>query len=238
VNNIIQGLWIGEELSTMERLSISSFIKNGHDYHLYTYSDIKYVPVGTTIMNANEILDSDKIFCYQTGEGKNSYSAFSNFFRYKLLLDRGGWWADTDMICLRPFDFEEEYVFSTEHYNGGDQITSGLIKTPPGSDVINYAWDVCQTKDPNKIVWGEVGPRLMAAAVEKFSLHKYAKSHQTFMPLGFEMWMQLLMPNLNMEFKNSYTIHLWNEMWRRSGMDKNKDYSPDCFYEKLKKEYL
>ena len=32
-NKIIQGLWIGAELSVMEQLSISSFLLNGHDYH-------------------------------------------------------------------------------------------------------------------------------------------------------------------------------------------------------------
>ena len=222
----------------MEQLSISSFLKNGHDYHLYVYDKIEDIPNGTTIKDGNEILEDSKIFSYKTGAGKNSFSAFSNFFRYKLLLDRGGWWADSDMICLQPLDFKSDYVFSTEHYNGVEQITSGLIKTPPNSDVINYAWDICQTKDPNKIVWGEVGPRLVAEAVEKLSLQEHAQPHQTFMPLGFEMWMQLLMPNLNMEFKNSYTIHLWNEMWRRSGMDKDGTYHPACIYEKLKGKYL
>ena len=237
-NHIIQGLWIGKDLSIMEQLSISSFLKNGHDYHLYTYQDLKEVPTGTTLMDGNEILPESQIFSYKTGEGKNSYSAFSNFFRYKLLLERGGWWADTDMVCLKPLDFDEEYVFSTEHYNGTDQITSGLIKAPKDSEILNYLWQVCLSKDPNKIVWGEVGPRLVSSAVDKFSLSKYAKSHKVFMPLGFEMWMQFLMPNIDLEFKNSYTIHLWNEMWRRSKMDKDKKYSENCLYEKLKRKYL
>ena len=90
---------------------MSSFIKNGHEYHLYTYNDVVNVPDNVIIKDGNEILSKEKIFSYQSGEGRGSFSAFSNFFRYKLLSERGGWWADTDMICLRPFDFEEEYVF-------------------------------------------------------------------------------------------------------------------------------
>ena len=41
MSNIIQSLWIGEELSVMEQLCLSSFVKNGHEVHLYTYEDVK-----------------------------------------------------------------------------------------------------------------------------------------------------------------------------------------------------
>jgi len=108
LNKIIQGLWIGPELSVMEQLSISSFLLNGHDYHLYVYDYVKNVPVGAVVRDANEILPASRIFQYKRSP---SYAGFANFFRYKLLLERGGWWADTDTICVKPFDFPEEYVF-------------------------------------------------------------------------------------------------------------------------------
>ena len=78
-NNVIQGLWIGDKLSSLERLSLSSFIANGHDYHLYVYSDVKNVPEGVQIKDGNEILPGADIFSYNVGPGKGSYSAFSNF---------------------------------------------------------------------------------------------------------------------------------------------------------------
>ena len=48
-NHVIQGLWIGSELSMLERLSIASFLDNGHDYHLYTYGDVRGIPDGNGI---------------------------------------------------------------------------------------------------------------------------------------------------------------------------------------------
>src|SRR6266850_2985168 len=114
MNKIIQGLWIGPELSVMEQLSIASFMRNGHEYHLYIYDEPKNVPVGTVIKDANEILPASSVFQYKQYP---SYSGFSNFFRYKLLLERGGWWIDADTICLKPFDFPEDNVFSTEILN-------------------------------------------------------------------------------------------------------------------------
>src|ERR1044072_2497854 len=114
-NRVVQGLWIGAELSVMEQMSIASFLMNGHEYHLYTYEDVKHLPAGTVVKDGREILPSSMIFQYRDFK---SYSGFSNFFRYKLLLERGGWWGDTDMICLQPFDFRSEYVFSSEMSDG------------------------------------------------------------------------------------------------------------------------
>src|SRR5205823_1893528 len=55
-NRIIQGLWIGPQLSIMEQLSIASFLRNGHDYHLYIYNELPNVPKGVVIRDASEIL--------------------------------------------------------------------------------------------------------------------------------------------------------------------------------------
>lgn len=85
LNKTIQGLWIGPELSVMEQLSISSFLLNGHDYHLYVYDDVKNIPFGAVVMDANEILASSRIFQYKRSP---SYAGFANSFRYKLLLER------------------------------------------------------------------------------------------------------------------------------------------------------
>ena len=87
-NKVIQGLWIGSQLSVMERLSIASFISNGHEYHLYVYGDVRDIPEGGVVKDGNEILPASMIFQY---ERHKTFSAFSNFFRYKLLLERGGW---------------------------------------------------------------------------------------------------------------------------------------------------
>src|SRR6185437_8165794 len=160
LNKTIQGLWVGPELSLMEQLSISSFLQNGHDYHLFVYDEVKNIPAGTIIRNGNEILPAARIFQYKD---RPSYAGFSNFFRYKLLLERGGWWADSDTICLKAFNFSEEYVFSSEiDYRGVEVVNNGIIKVPAGSSIMGYAWKVCENKSPSKLVWGEIGPKLMA----------------------------------------------------------------------------
>jgi len=236
MNKIIQGLWIGQELSVMEQLSIASFLLNGHEYHLYVYNEMKNIPVGTTVKDANEILPSSSIFQYKQYP---SYAGFANFFRYKLLFERGGWWTDTDTICLKPFDFPEQYVFSTEECKGLEVVNSGILKAPVGNEAMAYAWGVCQTKNPEQLVWGETGPRLMAEAVARYSLEKYQKPYYVFCPLSYSDWHKVLEPDAEMLFdERTYAIHLWNEMWRASGQDKNAEYHQNTLYEQLKRKYL
>ncbi|HEU4387710.1 MAG TPA: glycosyltransferase [Blastocatellia bacterium] len=232
---IIKGLWIGPELSAMEQLSIRSFLANGHEYHLYVYDDVANVPPGTIIKDGNEILPASMIFQYKEHK---SYSAFSNFFRYKLLFERGGWWCDTDIVCLRPFDFTEEYVFSSESGPRGEVIASGVIRVPPGSQVMGYAWQICQQKDVGELRWGEVGPRLVAEAVKQLSLDRFVHSTETFCPVSYTDWQCVLDGASVPDFGDStYAVHLWNEMWRRAGADKNATYQQSCLFEKLKMVY-
>jgi len=231
MNHVVQGLWIGSELSRMEVLSIRSFLKNGHDYHLYVYDDVKNIPSGTVVKDGADILSPSRVFQYKEHK---SYSGFSNLFRYKLLLKKGGWWVDSDLVCVKPFDFDEGYVFSSEFSCGQRYINCGAIKVPSGSDVLKFVWETASAKDPDRLVWGEIGPKLLGQAVREFSLEEYVLEPAVFCPIGYADWAAILDPKINHDFGDAtYAVHLWNEIWRRNGQDKNSIYQPECLYEKL-----
>ncbi len=40
----------------MERLSLASFLANGHPYHLYVYDNVKHIPAGAIVEDANAFL--------------------------------------------------------------------------------------------------------------------------------------------------------------------------------------
>ena len=235
-NRIVQGLWIGPELSVMERLSAASFMAHGHEYHLYVYDDVRGVPAGARLRDANEILPASMIFQYAHSK---SYAGFANHFRYQLLFDRGGWWADTDVICVKPFSFDDEHLISTEEHKGAPFANNGVMKAPAGSPLMDYLCGVCRAKDPEQLVWGETGPKLLDEAVRQFGLERYLKPPPVFCPLGYLEWEKALdaeaPPALG---EATHAVHLWNEMWRRAGRDKNGRHPPGCLYEQLKREYL
>jgi len=222
----------------MERLCISSFLQNGHPFHLYVYQDTEGIPPGTIVMNGEEILPASALFTYRE---HSTYAGFANFFRYKLLLEKGGWFVDLDTICLRPFQFAAEYVFSSERSAGQPGVTVNLaaIKAPPGSPILQWAWDTCQSFDPQQLSWGQAGPLLLTRGVEEHKLTQYIQSPEVFCSLDHTKWNRVI--ERGMPWRpgfEAFAVHLWNERWRRAGQDKDAQYDPGCFYERLKRQYL
>jgi len=231
----MQSLWIGDRLSTMERLSIGSFLHHGHAFDLYVYDKVENVPNGTTVRDANAILPRSQIFTYQEN---GSFAGFANHFRYKLLVERGGWWVDLDTVCLRAFEFTDECVIASEPSHDTEVPTNAILKAAPGSPLLEFALRVCESKDPTLLEWGETGPRLIADAVARLGLERCVASAITFCPISYRDWELALLPGGEMSLDSSWSVHLWNEMWRRGGKAKDAIYPADCLFEKLKSRYL
>ena len=142
---IVQSLWIGDSLTEMEIYCIKSFLRNGFDFHLYVYEHVKKVPKGTTIKNGNTIMKKKDIF-----KLKETFLPFSDIWRYKLLYEKGGYWVDMDMICMKPFDFKDEFVFSSERTikEGAYKMkvpyvaNIGVLKAPKHSDFYKKLFDL------------------------------------------------------------------------------------------------
>ena len=241
---IIQGLWVGNPLSKMEQMCIKSFLYWGHEFHLYVYEPIENIPEGTIVKDANEILSKDVIFTYQNGDEKGSFAGFSNFFRYKLIYDKGGFWVDMDTICLKPFDFTSPYVFSSElNGEGIEMINCGIIGAPKHNQMCLTGFEICMTKDRKSMMFGETGPQLMRFIIDKYDLKYYAKSYKVFCPIHYYHVDSLVNENESVDelmcdlLNDSYAIHLWNELWRRRKLDKNATFPESSIYQYLLKKY-
>jgi hypothetical protein len=220
---IIQSLWIGRPLSLIEQLSITSFLGKGYEYHLYCYKKIEGIPHGVIVRDAAEILPASEIFYYPRGAGRGSVAAFANLFRYKLLLERGGWWMDTDMVCLRRLDFAEPVVFAGQRVPGGTQATNSAIKLPQGHAVSRQCHEAASREDRKKMSWGKTGPFLLDRVVEENGLRQSVKAPEFFCPLDYWEWESLLAGNpdslARLMTAETRTVHLWHEQWRRAGIE-------------------
>jgi hypothetical protein len=233
--DIVQGLWIGSRLSTMERLSVQSFLSHGHPFHLYTYDGVDNPPAGTTLVDASSILPRERVFRWPAGSG--SYAAFSNYFRYHLLLQRGNWWVDVDTVCLRPFRFDTATVVSSERVAGARFIASGILRFPPGSRAMELACRVCDGTDPESLSTCQAGPYLVDWLVRKLNLDEFVQSPDVFCPIPCSSIERLLTDPVELP-DNSSAVHLWNEAWSDRKLDKNASYRPESLYETLKRAYL
>ena len=246
---IVQSLWLSNRnekicvLSNNEILSIKSFLKNDHEYHLYVYGEIENIPEGVVVKDGNEIIPASEIFYYNSranqGKSGGSVSAFSNMFRYKLLYDKGGYWVDTDMICVKQLDFDTPYVFSTEycHRRRRKVVNAGIIKAPPGSNFAKMAYERCLQVDKSRLKWGAIGPSLVAECVKKNRLHRYIRPYEFFCPVHYIEFMKLVDDSGYRPSDEVYCVHLWNERWRRENLDKNGTFHQDSFMEYCKEKY-
>jgi hypothetical protein len=231
----IQTLWIGPRLSQLEQLALTSFVHHGHEVDLYGYGAVEGVPSGVTMRDANEILPESRVFLYRDFR---SYSGFSNYFRYRLLLERGGCWADADLVALRPLAFPHEHVFASELARRGEVVvTTSFIKAPAGSAVMQRAWDLCSEKDPAQISWGETGPRLLGEVVASLGMQSFMLPPSAFCPIRHPEWESLFDANAPDLPGDALAVHCWNEMWRRHEREKDASYDPRCLYEQLKLRY-
>ncbi|MDD2637011.1 MAG: glycosyltransferase [Bacteroidales bacterium] len=218
-NIIVNALWIGNILSPTELLTIKSFIDNGHDFVLWAYDEIETdLPQGAILKDANEIFPRTNVFCYkypnQFGHGKGSYAGFSDIFRYKLLYLKGGWWTDMDVTCLKPLDFEDEYVFRTHH---SLPMVGNIMKCPPNSKLMQKCFEEAVKKvDQNNRDW-HLPIQILVDNVYVLKLDKYIKNFS-----NQDSW------NIIREFlkktvpipENWYVIHWVNEEWRRNNISK------------------
>lgn len=219
-NKIIHALWIGTRLSPIELLCIHSFLEHGHEFHLWVYDKIETpLPENLIIENASEIIPKEEVFCYQNsnqyGHGKGSYAGFSDLFRYKLLHELGSWWTDMDVICLKPLDFLEEYVFRTHH---DFPVVGNIMKCPKGSSLMLDCYQeaklsvTSENKDWNKPI------EILNQNIEKHQLSKYIQEISN--PDSWLFVRKLLYKSIKLKTE-WFVIHLLNEEWRRNKIDKD-----------------
>ncbi len=226
----IQSLWVGTTLSRIEQLSIKSFLAHGHSYHLYCYSSLSGVPAGVTVHDASEILEQDLVFASHGG----SYAMFADMFRYKLLYERGGYWVDTDIVCLQPFDFPHEHLIATEREpDGSVQPTNCVLKAPRGSSFMHRCYETCRDQDIAHLPWGATGPGLVKQLVPEFALTPALVAPHVFCPAPwFDLNVICSTGYTVKQFRNSHAIHLWLNRWQQEGKSPNQVHS-DSLFEQL-----
>lgn len=231
-NKIIQGLWIGNTLTMVEQLCIKSYLANGHDFHLYIYESIENVPKHTTLLDANQIISRENIFL----DSEASYGAFSDWFRYMLLYEKGGWWVDMDNVCLKPYDFNMDFCFSSEVTEYGLTVTTGIIKSPPKAEFLKDCLSFIDEIKSDNVQWGTFGPSLLKIILSNYDHQKFLHPPTTFCPVYYGNFNEIFEQNIIIS-DETHSIHLWNEMWRRNNIDKNANFPQDSTLERLKKVY-
>lgn len=254
--------WHGAPLTRIERLSLASFIANGHPVYLHVYDAPAGLPVGVKLCDAARVLPRDGLFKHRrTG----SLGPFADWFRYRLLHQAGGIWADTDVVCLRPLNYDDAVVFGWENDR---YINTAVLGLPVGHTLAAWMAGACEephrvlpydsrTRRARKLVrrltgnrrddvrWGEYGPKGFTQAVRHFGLLGSAKAVNHFYPVPCERWHSVFESQDAMDGSGnrlpseSRTLHLWHAMMHQGRrFDKDGQFATNSLFETLWRRYV
>jgi glycosyltransferase involved in cell wall biosynthesis len=213
-NRIVHGLWIGERLSNLGLLTIHSFLRQGHEFHLWLYDDLQTaLPKNVILENAEAILPRTRIFRRreidpETGVGRGSLGLFSDLFRYKLLFEKGGWWVDMDVTCLRPFNFQTDYVFRPHRVG----VVGNIMKCPRRSMLMKMTYEQVEREVNENSPW-LLANRTLSGNILRLKLDRFL--HPDI--CNQESWLDAIKPLIDSDCplpETWYAIHWINEMWR------------------------
>lgn len=258
--SIINMVWVGDAISPIEALCMKSFIQNGMHVKLNAYNLVGGVPQDVELCDANLIIPKKEVFKHM-----GSYAAFADLFRWKLMYNKGGYYVDTDVLCLQRFEFKEDVIVGWEHENtlitptvlgfkkAGHELAKQMLYNAMHPLAI-------RPYDPFKIQKKKFLKRLLPWKVRAIGWGNSAgpigltneyfldETHYGITPLPQEVFYkisypegeQFVIPNgvsLDTLRQESYAAHLWNEMWRRNGIDKNKPFPKTSFIGQAMERY-
>ncbi len=221
--------WEGGKLSPYELLCVTSFIKKGCDFTLYSYDKIEHLPPQIKHVNAREILPPDYLNKFLV-HGAPSIAHFSDYFRYVMFQKTNHTWVDTDVILLRNFDFtSSEYVLGMET---ATSINNAVLKisnnAPHLSDLIRKV----EALIGKELSWGDTGPRMLSQIFGE-CIRQLALPPTAFYPIHYDDYHKVFLPEFRSECedrcKSSYALHLWNNRIVKLGIWKNFGPPKDSF---------
>ena len=178
------------------------------------------VPRGVVICDASELISRDRFFTYQSGQGKGSAAGFANLFRYRLLAEKGGWWIDTDVVCLSSQIPRIEQFFA---YQEDDLVNNAVLFFRPQHPAILRCYARTE-KLGSSALWGDTGPQLLTSVLKEFASIDHAYPAELCYPVHYSDALDLLRPSqtgaLSERIKSALFLHLWNEQLRRNGIGK------------------
>lgn len=226
-------------------VSVKSAIQMIHPDKVYFYYE--YEPCGPWWEMTKPLVTLVKVDAPRAimGNSIDHPAHRADVVRLEKLIEMGGIYLDTDVIVLRPFDnlLHHSVVMGQEGYNPVQGLANAIILAEPGAPFLLRWYAEYKSFRGNAAGhWGEHSVQL------PWKLSRMFPGEITVLPCNafyYPMWyfgdIELLYHSTkNIDFSNSYTVHLWENLsWRYlHDLTVNEVTSVDTNFHKLIRPYL
>lgn len=237
----VASLWVGPELSWMEQICLMSFVAKGHRTILYSYEDVKSVPDGVEMRDANEVMPSTNII-YHANTGSPAFH--SDIFRLRMLDQTDFLWIDTDAYCVKPFEKTDSGFFFGWITDKRRILNTGVLKLPKNSQTLQSMLNLTKDEYPippwaseqrrhelkrlkeagngvhmSLMAWGVCGPEALHFFANENDEVEYAFEGHVLYPVPFSSTRSFHRPHLKKGVMNAIkedtlSVHLWGRRFR------------------------
>jgi hypothetical protein len=156
---------------------------------------------------------------------------FSDVFRFKLLLEQGGWWVDTDVICNSDQFPECQYAWANEfHQTAAGRVAIGTsqIKFPKNEPVVQQLYYESSRLASIMTNREEIGPQLISRVVQKHGTpNTHFGSTEQFYPIewieAFKLWLPQCREEVIAKTDRAFFIACWASLATYMGIDLNRE---------------
>lgn len=230
---VINMLWIGDALGVIERLSMISFMRQGHQVRLHHYGRVENIPAGVVEADAGVIMPYEQALGWQAHKYGGTFAVAADYFRMRLMQQGAGVWSDCDMVCIKPITIESGVVMG---YENDDIINNAILffdqSSPiPTRIVASFGpnripdwfplarrvrwWRqrlLFQRFGPQDFRWGTFGPSALTSLANEYGVAHLAAPIDVYYPLPWPQWHRLHEPGSSFEeytTERTKAVHLW-----------------------------
>lgn len=235
----IHGFWIGDGLRELELMSIKSFLYFGYCYHIWMYEQPKNLPDQVIFHDANTIVPHSIYEQWQLKPTWHINQSFANYFRYELMYQQGGWWADMGVICMKPLP-NVTYCFTSasglklrvenEKLGLVKNIVNTSFRVPEACPLLKYIIeeirdDALKGNYPDK--FGQWGTILLSKHIVEQNLlqHEIDLIGSDFRDVKRQY------QDTTLKIPDDYLVHFYNSQGK-------EDPKPNSLYARLRDKYL
>lgn len=228
-------LWIAGEPTRLAQLSLASFRNRGFEAVLWSYHPELLRGLSANARNASEITPYT-----------DDHVALSSLFRYRVLAEKGGVWADMDVVALDGAKLPDAPAIASEKrrpFRHGEATATGESLTqvtncfmaagePESSNLWSRAADAVEALPFQSRSWEAIGPHLLTKLMLADRNHGVTiLPPETVDPVA---WWNV--PAYFLEARDpppSPFMHMYQSIWTKRGVDPNAAFPADSLAGRL-----